>query len=67
MKETFNLSEKIWKVCSDPLNKEYDLDVIDIEDVKEFISRLKEELVRMAGIYRDHLDVIDKLVGDLSK
>ena len=39
----FNLSEKSWKVCSDPSNPKYDLDVIKTEDVKESIKRLKSD------------------------
>ena len=42
MTKEFNLSEKIWKVVSDPSSSNYDLDVADLKDIKEFIKRERE-------------------------
>lgn len=65
MKEKeFNLSEKI--ICEDK-EIEYEGE-IKVEDVKEFIRRLKKEFETMpntrlyAGI--DIMELIDKLAGD---
>ena len=59
--EEFNLSEKMGK---EPFNEDF----IHIEDIKEFIKRLKEEIVNpieyQCGCCCDNEKRIDKLVGD---
>ena len=57
---TFNLSKKIVESDAE--------DYIDVKDVKEFIKRLKESLLKDLEIPYDSsdylCDVIDKLAGD---
>ena len=62
------LSDKSWKVCSDPINSNYDLDVIEIKDVKESIRLLKEDvrigLKPCGGLIENVIGLIDKRVGN---
>lgn len=66
MKKEFNLSERIFNGrCFSGYNV-----AISVEDVKEFIKRLKEEVyeAHLCGVdcsfEEDVQDVIDKLAGD---
>ena len=71
MKEKeFNLSEKIW------LGNEYNIsiheDFVKVKDIKEFIKRLKEELmpflINSNVQVKETYQIIDKLAGEkLSK
>ena len=65
METKFNLSEKIREAYPD-----YYPDNIPVEDVKEFIKRLKEETTKfdLRDLYQDRfIEVIDKLAGDKLK
>ena len=73
MTDEFNLSEKIW---TEQIN---DRDFVDVEDVKEFIKRLKElfkfDEFLYQGIKKEYPDIlmpspyekIDALAGDKFK
>ena len=66
-KEEFNLSEKI-------RNYEFKIDktgnkqfLLYLEDVKEFIRKLKDALENRANIHLSMREVIDKLAGEKLK
>jgi len=54
MKKEFNLSEKIWKTDEANLDTKQlvygSIDVLKVQDVKEFIKRLKEGIGLIYGI-----------------
>jgi uncharacterized protein with ACT and thioredoxin-like domain len=69
----FNLSEKIAYTEDYVLkNSEKDvhpavvMEVLEVEDVKEFIKRLKEELFKCDAVNNEEpvFNIIDKLAGD---
>ena len=45
MTKESSLSDKSWKVISDPSNDDYDLDVIETKHVREAVKRLKKILL----------------------
>ena len=59
--DTSTLSDKITLV------QEYDLAMLNVEDVKEFIQRLKDEYSKMFH-GNNYIEILNKLAGDkLSK
>ena len=66
----FNLSERIKLAKNQEPNETWYHEAIIIEDVKEFIKRLKEEIesdldaAQCEGGYSDPIKIIDKLAGD---
>lgn len=64
--EEFNLSEEIQPI-DDYYPIEPKFDFVKVEDVKEFIKRLKIEIFenfREGSKPRDPLEIIDKLAGE---
>ena len=53
------LSNKSWKVVSDPINPNYDLDVIKTSDIKDFIRTIIERI----GDHRA-MKIIEEESGD---
>ena len=66
LEREFNLSEKIWYVESyvfNRENKEEETGVFLKEDIREFIKRLKEELI----MKNRNAPIVDKLAGNKLK